>query len=134
MSYKFKAYGHENITSLHKNTFEFTKDDFVTKTGDCITGIKADFSLKDIKEFIKSLRNNKIKIIIQVDNLKEEINAEINPNFSSDHEIVVRKTDFISKRTLAIKADKAAKNFSREFVEKLGDSNKCIDILLSVIK
>ncbi len=130
MEYKFRAYGHENITSKHKNTFEFTKDSFVTKTGDCIVGVKADFSLKEIKKFIKSLKSDKIKIIISVDGIIEEINAEINKDFNSEHEIVIRKSDFLSERTLAIRADKSAINFKKEIIEKFCQENVTIYITL----
>ncbi len=110
MQYKFKAYGHQNITAKHKTTLEFTKDKNLTLKGDCIIGVKADFSLSSIKKFIKSLKSNKIKIIIELENkkIKETINAEINPYFNSDREMVIRKSNFKDKRTFAIRADKAA--------------------------
>lgn len=102
---KFTAYGHPNITSTHRNTFEFTKDEDVTKTGDCIVGVKADFSLKELKELLNYQR---IKISIIVDNEVEEIVATPNKTFDSNQEMVIRKTDFASDRTFAIKADKAS--------------------------
>ena len=105
---KFIAYGHPNIMSTHKNTFEFTKDKEVTKSGDCIVGVNADFSMQELK---KILSKKSIKIQIMVGDTKETITAIPNPDFNSNHEIVVRKTGFISKRTLAINADKAANDF-----------------------
>ena len=66
---------------------------------------------------------SKIKVIITVDDLKEEITAEINKDFDDKREIVIRKTDFVSKRTLGIKADKAAIDVNRDLVDKLKDSN-----------
>jgi len=104
----FTAQGHPNITSTHKTTFEFTKDKEVTKTGDCIIGVSADFSLEELKEI---LNNKRIKITIMVNDKFEEIIAEPNKGFNSGHEIVVRKTSFVSKRTLAINANKAAIDF-----------------------
>mgnify|MGYP001585634981 CR=1 FL=1 len=66
MAYSFACYGHENITARHKTTLEFTKSNELSLKGDCIIGIKADFSLKGIKLFVKSLGNNKkIKITIE---------------------------------------------------------------------
>ena len=111
MEYSFRAYGHPNITGKHRTTFEFTKDSEVTLKGDCIVGVKADFSLKGIKEFIQnSIKNNnkKIKIIIKTDGKEEIVHAELNPSFNSDREMVVRKSGFLDGRTLAVKADKAA--------------------------
>ena len=66
MKYSFTCYGHENITCKHKTTLEFTKDKDLSLKGDCIVGVKADFSLKGVKEFIKILNNNK-KITITME-------------------------------------------------------------------
>jgi uncharacterized protein len=124
----FICYGHENITSRHENTLEFTKDENLTLKGDCIVGVRADFQLNVIKEFIKSLKINKITIIIETieDNkIIEKINAEVNPNFDSDREIVIRKSDFVDGRTFAIKADKAALELDKELIVFLkGEGNK----------
>ena len=49
----------------------------------------------------------------------EEVNAEINPNFSSENEMVIRKSDFLDGRTFAIKADKAACDLNRYLVKYL---------------
>ena len=116
---EFKAYGHENILATHRNTLEITKDKDLTKQGDCIVGVNSDFLLSDITEILKQ---KKAKLILEVDGLKEEVNFEINPNFCDEHEIVIRKTDFFSERTLGINADKASADFNREFVSKLQDS------------
>ncbi|MEK6876428.1 MAG: DUF371 domain-containing protein [Nanoarchaeota archaeon] len=148
MKYLFTCYGHENITCTHKTTLEFTKDSKLSLKGDCIVGVKADFQLNKIKEFIKSLGNNrKITIIIETvktdDNknfnekninnnneIIEKINAEINPNFNSDKDIVIRKRNFISDRTFAINADKAACELNAGLVNFLKDGNAVIGICL----
>jgi len=117
---KFKAKGHENILATHKNTFEFTKDNFLTKQGDCIVGIKLDK--------IPLAKKGPIKIIISVNNFKEEINAEANPNFKHDNEFVIRISGFLDNRTYAIRADKAAKEFNREMIAALKNPNQKINI------
>ncbi len=124
MEYSFTCFGHENITAGHKTTLEFTKEEELSLKGDCIVGVKADFSFAQLKRFIKSLGSNrKITIIIETINhnkkIIERINAEINPNFNSGREIVIRKTDFVSERTFAIKADRAAFELSRELISFL---------------
>ena len=132
MEYSFNCYGHENITARHKTTLEFTKDDDLGLEGDCIVGVKADFSLLQLKKFIKSLKSNKVIITIKpiiksnkkikinknvINNkIVEKINAEINPNFNSDKEMVIRKSDFVSERTFAIKADKASFELDRKLI------------------
>jgi hypothetical protein len=47
-------------------------------------------------------------------------------------DLVVRKSDFICNRTLAIRADKAAKDFSRNLVKKLQNPKQKVTITLSV--
>ena len=109
----FKAYGHKNVLGKHKTTLEFTHEDYLTKRGDCIIGIKADF--KPLFRFKK-----RILIELKIKNLKDEIIAEFNPNFDSD-EMVIRKSDFIDKRTFAIKANKAAIDIDRKIIDSLKD-------------
>ena len=156
MKYSFSCYGHENIIAKHKTTLEFTKDSELSSEGDCIVGVKADFSLEEVKKFIKTISNNrKITIIIGIINSESDnnknnpikkidtnnktnkiennsknkiigkINAKINPNFNSDKEMVIRKSDFISERTFAINADKAAFELDKGLVGFLeGKENK----------
>ena len=122
MLYRFNAYGNINVLATHKTTLEFTKDSELTLNGDCIVGVKADFELNELKKFIKQAKNKKITITISASGIKETINAEINPNFSSEHEMVIRKTDFVSERTFAVKADKSAFELSRELVKEMKNS------------
>ena len=138
MEYSFNCYGHENITARHKTTLEFTKDRDLSLKGDCIIGVNADFSLPQLKNFIKSIDNNKITIIIETMNninkknnkIIEKINAEINPCFNSDKDIVIRKSDFRDERTLAVKADKAACELSSELIKNIIGNKQKISILL----
>lgn len=177
MKYFFTCYGHENITCKHKTTLEFAKDNDLSLKGDCIVGVKADFSLVQLKKFIKSLgNNNKITITIETldynsnwynnknsnkiennannnkiinnknndatieknkiknktaeNKIIEKINAEINPGFDSDREMVIRKSDFADKRTFAIKADKAACELNVKLINFLKDRNAVVEICL----
>lgn len=149
MIYKFKAYGHPNITAKHKTTLEFTKDKELSLRGDCIVGVRADFSLKSIKEFIKSLKTKKIRIIIEFPSLKipiknksiiknknnqkikEEIIAEVNPDFDSDREMVIRKSEFKDERTFAVRSDRGARDMNKGFINKIRGINR--KIYISVI-
>ena len=136
MKYSFTCYGHENITARHKTTLEFTKDEDLSLKGDCIVGVKASFQLNKIKHFIKTMDNNKkITIIMERINnnsknkIVERINAEINPSFNSDREMVIRKTDFVSDRTFAIRADKAAFELNRNLVKNISNGKQKITVL-----
>jgi len=126
MPYSFSCFGHPNITSKHKNTFEFTKDSEIDLVADCIIGVRADYDLFKLRKFIKD--KEKIKIIIEVSGLVEEVECYVNDSFNDSREIVVRKSDFNSRRTLGVRADKASKDFSKEFVEKLKDNKINVEI------
>ncbi|MDP7179882.1 MAG: DUF371 domain-containing protein [Candidatus Woesearchaeota archaeon] len=120
--YEFSAFGHSNILSNHKTTIEFTKDKELTLNGDCIVGVRADFELPLLKKFIENkIKNNdkSLKITIKMKNKEEVISAQINPDFDDSEEIVIRKSEFNSKRTLGIRSDKGARDLDRGFVDGL---------------
>lgn len=121
---KLTAQGHKNITAKHKTTFEITKDKYLTKRGDCIIAIKADKSMRDFSEnFKEKLRRKeaKLEIKLKCDNFKEKVIAYGHPDlvFSHPHDMVIRKSNFICERTLAIKAEKSARDLKRKLIEKL---------------
>jgi hypothetical protein len=78
-----------------------------------------DFS----SEFKSALRKPDavLYIIVRCGGLEEKIVAHGHPNLILTHatDLVVRRSNFICSRTLAIRADKAAVDFSRQLVSKL---------------
>jgi len=133
MQYKFHAFGHPNILATHKTTLEFTKDNEVSLNGDCIIGVRADFDLRKIKEFVKKSSNKKIAITIEAlikgKRIKETVIVEINSKFDSDGELVIRKSDFASERTFGIRANKAAFELNTDLIEFLKGKGNKISIL-----
>lgn len=131
------AQGHENILATNKTTFEITKETHLTKRGDCIVAVNSDKAAADLSpEFKKALRNEnaKLTITIETDGEKEVAHAFGSPQLSLTHltDLVVRKSDFVCSRTLATRADKAAKDFSRNFVKKLQTPKQRVTITLIV--
>ena len=133
MQYKFHAFGHPNMLAAHRITLEFTKDSELTLKGDCIVGVKADFDLEKIKDLIKKTNNKKITITIKASNKKifdEKIEAEVNPDFNSKKELVIRKTNFVSERTFAISSNKAAFDLNRDLIGFLRDKGNKIVVII----
>jgi hypothetical protein len=131
------GYGHENIQATHKTTLEFTKDPHLTKKGDCIIAVAADKALADLSaEFKENLRKRhaKLSVLIEVDGVTEQVNAYGSPRLVLTHptDMVIRKSDYVCNRTLAIHADKAAQDLPREFVEKLKNPKQKVKITLEV--
>ena len=134
MKYTFTAHGHPNILATHKTTLEITKDSELTRKGDCLIAVGADFSLQRIKELVDSCGvGGKIKLTIAAAGMKDEIIAVVNKEFSSSHEIVLRKGSFISERTLGINADKAAAGLGRELVEKLKSTGCAVSVTIEAL-
>lgn len=128
MKFEIHFTGHENIRSLHPRTIEITKDSNLTPQGDCIVGVNATNSCADIPTPIKEkLRdpNSKIKFSIIVDDMIFELSGSGHPNLllTHEHDIVIRKSDFVCPRTLAVKCDKAADDLPRKMIKSL--QNPC---------
>lgn len=129
MEYSFFARGHENVTSLHKSTFEITTDESLTLKGDCIIGVKSGVTLNDLPEEIKDhikTDNEKIELILETDNFSDKIvgygSSKLTLNHPSD--MVCRKSDFACSRTLMINADKAAKDLDKNLINELKKGSK----------
>ena len=128
MKFKFNCYGHENILSTHRNTLEFTKDDFLTKTGDCIIGINADFDYNALVNFVKDYNGRIIDAKIYVGSFTDNFSFQLNQDFSDEREIVIRKSEFKSERTLGNCATKAAIDINRELVSRLKDKKSKLEV------
>ena len=129
-----RARGHPNITALHKTTLEITRDRTLSLRGDCIVGVKAEKGIKDIsddlKRWLKSGKRIRIELIIPKYNMIEVIHAQGHRDLEFTHssDIVIRKSDFVCGRTLAIKADKSARDLDRKFVSLLKNEETVLQI------
>jgi hypothetical protein len=131
------AKGHRNIQAIHPTTLEFTKNDDLSRRGDCIVAMSADKAMNNLSpEFKEKLRreNARLTILVEAGGIAEVVNA-----FGSAHlilvhpiEMVVRKSGYICSRTLAIKADKAAADLSRSLIQKLKNPAQKAKITLTV--
>ncbi len=131
------GHGHPNVKATHKSTLEFTRDEELSRQGDCILVVGLDRGLADLgeafKEKLRSPHGNLI-ITIEVDGLTEQIQACGSPNLTLTHDsdMVVRKSQHVDDRTLAVCSDKAANNLSRKIVEKLQNPAQRAKITLTV--
>jgi uncharacterized protein len=131
------AFGHPNIRSSHPTTIMLTKERQVTQRGDCVVAVAADKSVADLTaEFKDALRqpNAKLTIQLEVDGLVGQINAYGSPELTLNHpdDLVIRKSEFVSDRTLAVKADKSSGDLSRAVVEKLKNAEQQVTLTLTV--
>jgi len=121
------ARGHENITAKHKTTLEVTKDSELTPGGDCIIGVKADKSVRDlnleIKKRIRAGNEILIKLILPDygSDLSFRARGDRMLQLSHETDVVIRKSGYRCERTLCIHSQISAKDIDRDFVRLLRD-------------
>jgi hypothetical protein len=131
----FSAYGHENVLGTHRTTLEVTTEDFLTKRGTCIVGIRANMTLAEMPPEIKRLArldSTAITLRMTVADQTREVNGRGSHGLTYDDatSMVARTSPYESGRTLMVRADKAAIHLDREFVKLLAD--KSTEILCEI--
>ncbi|MGD0637909.1 MAG: DUF371 domain-containing protein [Nitrososphaerales archaeon] len=117
-------FGHPMVRSRHRNTIEVTRDPELTLRGDCIIGVRADKGLADLSGEVRDsimVDGSELTLTFEVPLADFVVRAFGSSRLSLEdsHEIVLRKSEFVSPRTLAIRADAAAKDIPRGIVEDL---------------
>jgi hypothetical protein len=131
------ARGHPDIGASHPSTLEITKDAGVTKRGDCIVAVQATKGLTNLSgRFRRASMNDSARIIIELRTagITERIHGRGSHllSLTDPEEMVVRKSNFVSDRTLAIGADKAARDIDRRLVRAMKSPSASIQIRLIV--
>ena len=124
MKFEIQFSGNENIRSNHQKTIEITKESHLTPQGDCIVGVSATSSCADLPKKLKDklkLPGSKVIFSIRVNDHEFVIKGKGHPDLILTHseDIVIRKSDFICPRTLAVNCDKASDLLPREMVSLL---------------
>ena len=128
--------GHPFIQCIHKTTIELTKDNYLTKKGTCILGIKASKACYDLNPLLKKKIKNgeKIDVIIKVDEISDSFCGYGNNKLTllSKKDIVFRKSAFICDRTILINCTKSSNELSRSIIKRLVNPKKQFSILFKV--
>lgn len=131
------AYGHQSILGTHPTTLEITRAKDVTRKGDCIIAVSADKAVGDLDaEFKQKLRTEgaELTILIQAGEAIEMLTASGSPHLILTHrsDMVVRRSSFVCSRTLAVQADKSARDLSRRLIGLLKSPRQEVRITLTV--
>lgn len=118
------ARGHPNVMAGHETTLEVTKESHLTPRGDCIIAVSGDRAMPELpEEFKKRLRDDAVvlEITVECNGVRDVVKARGSSQLILTHptDLVVRKSDFIDGRTLAVKADKSARELDRKLVREL---------------
>lgn len=116
--------GHRNIRCLHNNTIEITKAVSLSTRGDCIAGVSASKACNDFDKEFKarfSESGRRVNLEIKVDEQIFRMHGLTDQRLtlSHDHDIVIRRSNYICPRTLCVLCNKASLDIPRELVLKL---------------
>jgi uncharacterized protein len=137
MNFRFYARGHPAVLSTHPTTLELTKEVGLSKNGDCIVAVGSSMGLRDLPEPMKNALSSgacraSLTLKLDVHHFAVEGLGARGLTFSHPTDIVVRKSGFVSDRTLMVHANRAAVDLPRSFVELLQDPGQKVLVELSV--
>ena len=132
------CYGHENIRSEHKSTFEITKEECLTPAGTCIIGIKADKGATDLSDNFKRILSDDRSILKTTLKIKDQsftITSHGSSAMTLTHttDMVWRKSRFVCSRTTGIYSDTAAGNIPKEIINLLQKGEKMTVIMQAIL-
>lgn len=116
--------GHENVRSLHKSTFEITRETELSPKGDCIIAVAADKGAADLSPaFRQALATPGVVLtttlsaggVVAV--VRSAGDACITLTHATD--LVWRRSTFVCSRTISVGSDHTAAQLPRELIEQL---------------
>jgi hypothetical protein len=132
----FHAYGHPAILSTHPTTLEITTSHELTHRGDCVVAVKSSSAVRNLPEDLKRVLSSSTgrgRLLLKVGPLEFTVQGKGDPRLAFSHEtdLVVRKSGFISDRTLMIHADKSSMDIPRDMVLLLQDPTNRVSVEIS---
>ena len=116
--------GHPMVRSLHPTTIEITMEEYLTAGGDCIIGVGAAKGCAQLGEGLKAgLRREgsrvAVKVVVGPEIFVLMAAGDPRLELSHPHDIVIRRSMFLSDRTMAVRASAAAKDIPRSLIARL---------------
>lgn len=131
------ARGHEFVTLRHPTTIEITKDNDMTRRGDCIIAVGASESASELNVGLKAFLRAGARLVVTVEcaGVRDIIEATGSKEmmFRDRTSIVVRRSSYVDDRTVGILSSKAAKDINRDLARQLANANNPVFIRLDVL-
>jgi uncharacterized protein len=116
--------GHAMVRATHARTIEITTEGHLTPRGDCIIGVKASKGVAQLsKSMKKALRSDDARVrftlVAPGGEFSFRARGSNDLSFESTTDVVIRMSEFVCGRTLAIKAESSARAIPRYLVRTL---------------
>ena len=130
-------FGHPNILGTHHNTIEVTKVSEISKRADCIIGVRASKACADLSPDLRKhiQTGGQLDFVINVGDIAFAFSGRgrTELDLTDHHEMVLRRSDFVSARTAAISCDAAAVDLPRVMIQLLQDERTTGTLTISAI-
>jgi len=130
-----QAWGHPHITGSHRTTFEVTRTPTVSPAGDCVIAVAASHGALGLNAAFKRMAQDtrtQITVLLEAGEWQDRVVGWGHPalTFTHPEDLVARTSGFTCPRTLMIRADKAARDLSRDLIRHLQNPHQQIVLTL----
>jgi hypothetical protein len=130
--------GHPLVLSTHPTTFEVTREDHLTRNGNCIIGIAADKGCSGLSpEFRHVLAHDSAVLVTTLvcGDASVEVRSRGSSRMALDHpmDLVWRRSTFVCGRTIGIESDFVAATLPRELIAGLA-AGKEMQVFLTAMR
>jgi hypothetical protein len=123
--------GHPLVLGTHPTTFEVTREEHLTESGNCIIGIAADKGCAGLTPAFKAILAHDDAVLVTrlaCNGIVAEIRSLGSTQLTLDHptDVVWRKSPFVCGRTIGIRSDGVARTLPRELIANLVQGNEMV--------
>lgn len=126
----FYGRGHKKILATHGTTVELTTETSLTERGNCILLVACQVSSAHIPDEMKMLMRSSLAMVsleFEAEGAKDSVQGYGDPalSLSDTTSMVLRRSGYVSPRTVAVRCNKSAREMSRELVRALRNEAMC---------
>ena len=129
--------GHPLVLGSHPTTFEVTREDYLTKKGNCIIGIASDKGCSELSTSFKHVIAHDDAILLtrlSCDGVTVEVRSRGSSLMTLDHptDMVWRRSSFVCGRTIGIMTDYVAATLPKPLIMNLIEGKEMIASLTAI--
>ncbi|MFA5348061.1 MAG: DUF371 domain-containing protein [Methanoregula sp.] len=129
--------GHPLVLGSHPTTFEVTREDYLTKKGNCIIGIAADKGCSELSSAFRHVIAHDDAILytrLSSGGITIEVKSRGSSLMTLDHptDIVWRHSSYVCGRTIGIMTDHVAATLPRPLIINLMEGKEMIVFLTAI--